>query len=96
LKASEKLQEAEIFILLYLSEIMCSYNKEKNVLDSSGKWVIKFTFEKAGSLYNSCVMQLIIVWDHFGLGICTGWFCVNLTQAGVITEKGASVEEMPP
>jgi hypothetical protein len=25
----------------------------------------------------------------------TGWFCVNLTQAGVI-EKGASVEEMPP
>jgi hypothetical protein len=22
--------------------------------------------------------------------------CVNLTQAGVITEKGASVEEMPP
>jgi hypothetical protein len=26
----------------------------------------------------------------------TGWFCVNLTQAGVITEKGASVEEMPP
>ena len=25
-----------------------------------------------------------------------GWFCVNLTQAGVITERGASVEEMPP
>jgi hypothetical protein len=23
-------------------------------------------------------------------------FCVNLTQAGVITEKGASLEEMPP
>jgi hypothetical protein len=22
--------------------------------------------------------------------------CVNLTQAGVIMEKGASVEEMPP
>jgi hypothetical protein len=22
--------------------------------------------------------------------------CVNLTQAGVITEKGASIEEMPP
>jgi hypothetical protein len=22
--------------------------------------------------------------------------CVNLTQAGVITEKGASVREMPP
>jgi hypothetical protein len=22
--------------------------------------------------------------------------CVNLTQAGVITEKGASLEEMPP
>jgi hypothetical protein len=28
--------------------------------------------------------------------LCTGWFCVNLTQAGVITEKGASVEERPP
>jgi hypothetical protein len=27
--------------------------------------------------------------------MCTGWFCANLTQAGVITEKG-SVEEMPP
>jgi hypothetical protein len=26
----------------------------------------------------------------------TGWFCVKLTQAGVITEKGASLEEMPP
>ena len=27
---------------------------------------------------------------------CTGWFlCVNLTKAGVITDKGASVE-MPP
>jgi hypothetical protein len=23
-------------------------------------------------------------------------FCVNLTQAGVVTEKKASVEEMPP
>jgi hypothetical protein len=29
-------------------------------------------------------------------GDCTGWFCVNLTQAGIITEKGASGEEMPP
>jgi hypothetical protein len=26
---------------------------------------------------------------------CTGWLCVNLTQAGVISEKGASLEEMP-
>jgi hypothetical protein len=25
---------------------------------------------------------------------CTSWFCVNLTQARVITEKGASGEEM--
>jgi hypothetical protein len=32
--------------------------------------------------------------DHGGLY----WLvlCVNLTQAGVITEKGASVEEVPP
>ena len=29
-------------------------------------------------------------------GYCTGYFCVNLTQARVITEKGASVGEMPP
>jgi hypothetical protein len=27
---------------------------------------------------------------------CVNHFCVNLTQAGVITEKGASVGEMPP
>jgi hypothetical protein len=26
---------------------------------------------------------------------CTGWFlCVDLIQAGVITEKGAAIEEM--
>jgi hypothetical protein len=30
------------------------------------------------------------------LSYCAGWFCVNLTQAGVITEKRASLEEMPP
>jgi hypothetical protein len=30
------------------------------------------------------------------LPLCTGYFCVNLTQAGVITEKGASVGEIPP
>ena len=33
---------------------------------------------------------------HLVHGGCTGWFCVNLMKAGVITEKGASVEEMPP
>jgi hypothetical protein len=27
---------------------------------------------------------------------CTGKFSVNLTHAGVLTEKGASVGEMPP
>jgi hypothetical protein len=26
---------------------------------------------------------------------CTGWFSVNLTQTGVIIEKGVSVEKMP-
>ena len=30
------------------------------------------------------------------LPLGTGWLCVNLTQAGVIIEKGASGEEMPP
>jgi hypothetical protein len=33
---------------------------------------------------------------HFVDTRYTGWFCVNLTQTGVITEKWASVEEMPP
>jgi hypothetical protein len=28
--------------------------------------------------------------------VCWLVLCVNLTQAGVITEKGVSVEEMPP
>jgi hypothetical protein len=28
--------------------------------------------------------------------MCTGYFYVNITQVGVITEKGASVEEMSP
>jgi hypothetical protein len=28
--------------------------------------------------------------------LCTGCFCVNLTQARIIREKGASLEEMPP
>jgi hypothetical protein len=30
------------------------------------------------------------------MGECTGWFCVNLTQARVIREEGGSVEETPP
>jgi hypothetical protein len=35
--------------------------------------------------------------DDFGRGSRkTGWFSVNLTQARVIREEGASVEEMPP
>jgi hypothetical protein len=29
-------------------------------------------------------------------GLCWLVLCVNLTQAGVIIEKGASLEEMPP
>jgi hypothetical protein len=45
-----------------------------------------FTLIKAGGC---CVSNIEIT-------PCTGWFCVNLMQAGVITEKGASVEEMPP
>ena len=28
--------------------------------------------------------------------MCTAWFYVNLTQVGVIIEKGALVEEMSP
>ena len=37
----------------------------------------------------------LCLWFQLLLG-CPGWVCVNLTQAGVITEKGASIEEMPP
>jgi hypothetical protein len=31
-------------------------------------------------------------------GMCVYWLvlCVILTQAGVVTEKGSSLEEMPP
>ena len=35
--------------------------------------------------------------EHVSVSIYTGWgLCVNLTQARVISEKGASLEEMPP
>jgi hypothetical protein len=41
--------------------------------------------------------SMILLKMFSGLLSCyTGWFCVNLTQAGVITEKGALGEEMPP
>jgi hypothetical protein len=30
------------------------------------------------------------------LALCTGWISVNLTQAGIVTEKGVSGNEMPP
>ena len=34
---------------------------------------------------------------HFlEIGLCPGWFYVNLTQARVIREEGASIEKMPP
>ena len=35
-------------------------------------------------------------WEHNGGGLCWLVLCVNLKQAGVITEKRASLEEMPP
>jgi hypothetical protein len=50
---------------------------------------------KLYSFYN----YIVIAFPHGKepmLSNCTGWFCINLTQAGVITEKGASVGEMPP
>jgi hypothetical protein len=37
-----------------------------------------------------------ILANRIVLHICAGWFCVSLTKAGAITEKGASVEKMPP
>jgi hypothetical protein len=37
------------------------------------------------------VWVCVFVWAVYWLVLC-----VNLTQAGVITEKGASLEEMPP
>jgi hypothetical protein len=43
----------------------------------------------------------LCIWVHLCGGRRSIWvywlvLCVNLTQAGVITEKGASVEERPP
>jgi hypothetical protein len=47
---------------------------------------------KANKDGNGCYFKVLIIGK--------GWvywlvLCVNLTQAGVITEKGASLEEMP-
>ena len=39
---------------------------------------------------------LIIISSHSNYNLHWLVLCVNLTQAGVITEKGASFEEMPP
>jgi hypothetical protein len=39
------------------------------------------------------VAYLIRVKDQH---MCTGWVCVNLTQARIVREEGASVEKMPP
>ena len=39
---------------------------------------------------------ILLVCIHNQHSNCTGWLCVNLTQAGPNTEKGASVEKMPP
>ena len=40
-------------------------------------------------------LQCIITGESLLVKNCTGWVCVNLTQAGIITEKRASGEEMP-
>jgi hypothetical protein len=44
------------------------------------------------------LVQLYEAVKMISFGYMLYWLvlCVNLTQAGVITEKGASVEEMPP
>jgi hypothetical protein len=43
-------------------------------------------------------MLMIILETALTIILSMYWLvlCVNLTQAGVITEKGASVGEMPP
>jgi hypothetical protein len=49
--------------------------------------------ERIGDLYCKLGQRA----QGIGLRGWTGWFCISLTQAGVIiTEKGVSVEEMPP
>jgi len=44
-------------------------------------------------LQSSTLSYFCLVPEH---GLYWLVLCVNVTQAGVITEKGASVEEMPP
>jgi hypothetical protein len=49
-----------------------------------------FSLFKASACSNPAISDLIAI------DPCAGWLYVNLIQAGVIIEKGASVEEMPP
>jgi hypothetical protein len=65
-------------------------NRENQNLDTS---------TRVGQLTTTLQLQLPWIQSSFldaKVTHYTGWFCLNLTQAGVITEKGASLEEMPP
>ena len=65
----------------------------QNPFNSSPQLKLIFHFHGKGSWPSQQPSFILLLSaDH----VCTGWFCVNLTQAGVITEKGASVGEMPP
>jgi hypothetical protein len=67
---------------------VCAHSPLTNHLSSSGKLV----FSSAVNPFMAPLPFLIAVgWAVYWLVLC-----VNLTQAGVITEKGVSLEEMPP
>jgi hypothetical protein len=51
--------------------------------------------EKSRKLNNLLVLWVVEERTSI-VGVLAGVLCVNLTQAGLITEKGASLEGMPP
>jgi hypothetical protein len=48
-----------------------------------------------GWLFGLEIVLLLLISGRDSQAWCTGWFCVNLTQAAVISEKGVSVGEVP-
>jgi hypothetical protein len=76
------------------------YMPRSGIAGSSGSTMSNFLRNRQIDFqrgYFNCFqcLLLMMVLKYFNL---LYWLvlCVNLTQAGVITEKGASLEEMPP
>jgi hypothetical protein len=72
------------------------HGTSKNVAMESVSWRTPLKGERHGS---GCVRTADInqdLWEIWALPLSWLVFCVNFTHAGVITEKGASLEEMSP